>query len=42
MWAAIFILASTVTTQLAMLLYPLTEKKFLEIVAEIAARRGAE
>lgn len=41
MWAAIFILASTVLTQLAMLAYPLTEKKYLEIVAEIAARRGA-
>lgn len=40
MWAAIFILASTVLTQLAMLLYPLSEKKYLEIVSEIAARRG--
>lgn len=42
MWAAIFLLGSTVLTQLAMLLYPLTEKKYLEIVAEIAARRTAK
>lgn len=42
MWAALFILGSTLLTQLAMLMYPLTEKKFLEIVAEIAARRGTE
>lgn len=42
MWAAIFILGSTVLTQLAMLFYPLTEKKYLEIVADISARRGTE
>lgn len=41
MWAAIFLIGSTLLTQLAMFFYPLTEKKYLEIVGEIAARRAA-
>ena len=41
MWAAVFLIGSTLLTQLAMLFYPLTEKKYLEIVGEIAARRAA-
>lgn len=41
MWAAVFLIGSTLLTQLAMFFYPLTEKKYLEIVGEIAARRAA-
>ncbi|NCD17934.1 MAG: MFS transporter [Actinobacteria bacterium] len=41
MWAAIFLIGSTVLTQLVMFFYPLTEKKYLEIVAEIGQRRAA-
>lgn len=41
MWAAVFLIGATALTQLAMLLYPLTEKKYLEIVGEIGQRRAA-
>ena len=41
MWAAIFLIGSTVLTQLVMFFYPLTKKKYLEIVAEIGQRRAA-
>lgn len=42
MWAAIFLIGATFLAQLAMLLYPLTEKKYLEIVGEISERRAAQ
>ncbi|MGM0386627.1 MAG: hypothetical protein ACQERF_11710, partial [Actinomycetota bacterium] len=41
MWTAVFLIGSAALTQLAMLLYPLTEKRYLEIVAEIGQRRAA-
>lgn len=40
MWAAIIIMAGTLLGQLVMYFYPLTEQRYLEIVGEIAARRG--
>lgn len=42
MWAAIFIIGGTALSILMIFFYPLTEKKFLEIVEEISARRVAE
>jgi glucuronide carrier protein len=41
-WAAILIAAGTLLGQLLMYFYPLSEEKYLEIVGEIAARRGVE
>ena len=41
MWAAVFLIGAAALTQLTMLLYPLTEKKYLEIVGEIGQRRAA-
>lgn len=42
MWAAIFLIVGTALAQVAIFFYPLTEKKYLEIVGEIAARRAAK
>ncbi len=42
MWAAIFLLGGTALAQIAIFFYPLTEKRYLEIVGEIAARRAAK
>lgn len=42
MWAAIFIVAGTALAMVAIFFYPLTEKKYMEIVSEIAARRAAK
>jgi len=42
MWAAIFIIGGAALAILVIFFYPLTEKKFLEIVSEIAARRAAK
>ena len=42
MWAAIIIMAGTLLGQIVMYFYPLTEQRYLEIVNEIAARRGVE
>jgi len=42
MWAAIIIMAGTFLGQAVMYFYPLTEQRYLEIVNEIAVRRGVE
>jgi glucuronide carrier protein len=42
MWAAIIIMGGTLLGQIVMYFYPLTEQRYLEIVNEIAARRGVE
>ncbi len=42
MWAAIFIIGGTALSQLVIFFYPLTEKRYLEIVGEIAERRAAK
>lgn len=42
MWAAIFLIGAAALTQLVMFFYPLSEKRYLEIVSEIAARRSAK
>jgi len=41
-WAAMFLIGGTLLTQLVMFFWPLSEKKYLEIVSEIAARRTAK
>jgi len=42
MWASLFIIGGSLLAILVIFFYPLTEKKFLEIVSEISARRIAK